>query len=207
MRCVVVVILLHLSVSACAQSVESYAGHSRYGVDLMWFRFFKTPQERQTPLLFFSRNRASTDYDGSGPLFGSVNAVSYNFKSGIGLVSVASFTNTGVVPKTGIQYYATKSDFLFFGWLVVDVKTKGNVDLFGMFRYQPKLNGNWRIFSQLELFPVYKPDSGFRNLTQRLRLGLKQGSCAAGLMADFNQSGRHTLSTTNNAGGFLRVDF
>jgi hypothetical protein len=76
-----------------------------------------------------------------------------------------------------------------------------------MFRWQPKLNEQWRMFSQLELFPVYNPASGFLSLTQRLRLGAKYRSWAAGLMADFNQSGVDAFTQTNNVGGFLRYDF
>jgi hypothetical protein len=193
--------------TAFSQSVEIYAGHERAGVDLMWFKYFKNKKDDRTPFLFFSRNRASTDYQNTHIAFGSTNAVSYNFKSGLGLVAVGSFVNAGFTPKAGVQFVKMKDAFLFFGWLVADLKKEGNVDLFGMFRWQPKLNEQWRMFSQLELFPVYNPASGFLSLTQRLRLGAKYRSWAAGLMADFNQSGVDAFTQTNNVGGFLRYDF
>lgn len=193
--------------TAFSQSVEIYAGHKRAGVDLMWFKFFKNKQDECTPLLFFSRNRASTDYDNAPTAFGSTNAISYNFNNGVGLVAVGSFLNAGFTPKAGVQFVKMKGDFLFFGWLVADLKKEGNFDLFGMLRWQPKISEQWRLFSQLELFPVYNPKNEFWNLTQRLRLGARYRACAAGLMADFNQAGATDFVQTNNLGGFLRYEF
>lgn len=191
-----------------AQTVETYAGHRRAGVDLMWFKFFKDKNDAPTPLLFFNRERASTDYDNAPTAFGSTSAVSYNFKGGLGIVAVGSFLNAGFIPKAGAQFVKIKGDFLFFGWLVADLKKEGNLDLFGMFRWQPKLHGSWRMFSQLELFPVYSPSKEFWSITQRLRLGTKHRDWAAGLMADFNQSsGTGEWDKSNNIGGFLRHDF
>ncbi len=190
-----------------SQSVETYAGHKRAGVDLMWFKYFKNKKDDRTPFLYFSRNRANTDYQNTPTAFGSTNAVSFNFKNGLGIVAVGSLVNVGFTPKAGVQCVKMKGDFLFFGWLVADLKKAGNVDLFGMFRWQPKLHDQWHLFSQLELFPVYNPKNEFWSLTQRLRLGAKYRGWAAGLMADFNQSGVDAFTQTNNAGGFLRHDF
>lgn len=201
------VILLLVGGTVLAQTVETYAGHERAGVDLMWFKYFNNQKGAHTPFLFFSRNRANTDYRNSPTAFGSTNAVSYNFRNGLGIVAVGSLVNAGFIPKTGIQLVKTKGNFLFFGWLVAELKKDGNLDLFGMFRWQPKVNANWRVFSQLELFPVYQPNQGVWNLTQRLRLGAKKRAWAAGGMADFNQSGKTDFRLTNNFGLFLRYDF
>jgi hypothetical protein len=192
---------------AIAQSVEIYAGHQRAGVDLMWFKNFKNTKDERTPVLFFSRNRASTDYKNSPAAFGSTNAISYNFKNGIGIVGVASFLNAGFTPKAGIQYYKQKGDFMFFGWFVTDLKKESNLDLFGLFRYQPKINAQWRGFLQAELFPVYNPKKQFWNLTQRFRLGARYHTWASGLMMDFNQAGKGTFAKTNNLGVFVRNEF
>ena len=192
---------------AKAQSVESYAGHKRAGVDLMWFKFFKDGKGEKTPFLFFSRNRASLDYHNTPTAFGSTNAVSYNFKNGIGVVAVGSFLNAGFTPKAGAQFVKAKGDFLFFGWLVADLKKAGNLDLFGLFRWQPELRKEWRVFSQVELFPVFNPENDVWNITQRLRLGAKYHGWAAGFMADFNQAGKSDFAKTENVGGFLRYDF
>jgi hypothetical protein len=196
--------LLLVKSSVIAQAVEVYAGHKRTGVDLLWFKNFKNKQDERTPFLFFSRNRASVDYQDSPTAFGSTNAVSYNFKNGLGIVAVGSFMNAGFTPKMGLQYFKQKGDFMFFGWAVADLKKQGSVDVFGLFRYQPTLKTHLKGFGQLELFPVFNPSTDVWNLTQRLRLGLKYHTWAAGLMTDFNQAGKKTFTNTHNIGVFIR---
>lgn len=199
--------ILLLGSWAVAQSFEYYAGDKRTGVDLMWFKNFKTSGEKNTPFLFFSRNRASVDYHNSPSAFGSTNAISYNLKNGLGMVTVASFFNSGFTPKAGLQYFKTKNNFLFFGWLVTDIKNKGGIDCFGLFRYQPKINEKWQLFSQLELFPVYNLSSDIWNTTERIRLGIKSNQLAFGLMLDTNQNGKTNWTTNENSGLFVRYDF
>lgn len=192
---------------AFSQSVELYAGDKRFGSDVMWFKNFKNHQQENTPFLFFSRNRASSDYDNKLGSFGSTNAVSYNFKNGLGIVTVGSFLNSGFTPKAGIQFVKTKGDFMFFGWSVIDLKSNPNLDIFGLFRYQPKLSEQWKLFSQAELFSVYNFKNEYWNITERLRLGVKKNKTVFGLMMDFNQLGNKNLSTTENSGIFLRQEF
>jgi hypothetical protein len=192
---------------AMTQMAEAYAGHQRAGVDIMWFKNFKNKKEERTAFLFFSRNRASVDYKKNPALFGSTNAVSYNFKNGLGIVAVGSFLQKGFVLKSGIQYYRQKNSFMFFGWAVADLKKEGGIDVFGMFRYQPKIKTSLHAFGQLELFPVYTPSTEVWSLTQRVRLGLKRRTMAAGFMADFNQTGKNNFTTTHNLGIFLRNEF
>lgn len=199
--------MLLLGSVAFAQNVELYAGNKRFGADIMWFKNFKNSQQEETSFLFFSRNRASSDYDNKLGSFGSTNAFSYNFKNGMGIVVVGSFLNSGFTPKAGIQYVKTKGDFMFFGWLVTDLKKDGNSDLFGLFRYQPKINENWKLFSQAELFPVYNFKNEYWNITERLRLGLKKSRTTFGLMTDFSQSGITNFTATENVGAFLRQEF
>lgn len=203
----VLVVMLLIEGIAHAQSVELYAGHERAGLDIMWYKFLKSDSGKQLPLLFFSRARANTNWDNAPTAFGSTNAISFNFKNGLGIVAVGSFLNEGFTPKAGVQWVRAKGDFLFFGWLVSEFKKKGNVDLFGLLRYTPKLNDSWRLFSQAELFPVFNPDLETWSLTQRLRIGAKYQPWAAGIMADFNQTGRTGFVKTANVGGFFRYDF
>lgn len=206
------IVLLSIAILLCrsvafSQSVEFYTGSKRTGVDLMWFKNFKNLKGEKFPFLFFSRNRASVDYHNSPTVFASTNAVSCNFKNGFGAVSVSSFLNSGFTPKAGIQFYKQNNDFMFFGWLVTDLKKEGNIDVFGLFRYQPKITEKWRIFGQLELFPIYNLNRKFWNITQRVRLGIKYEQIVFGLMTDLNQSGINELTTTENSGGFLRYEF
>lgn len=190
-----------------AQSVEAYSGNRRAGVDIMWFRYVKRKDERPSPLLFFSRNRAGIDYKGSPTLFSSTHAFSYNFKGLLGLVAVGSFLNAGLTPKAGLQYHRMSKDFLFFGWMVADLRRKGAVDVFGMFRYIPALADGWKAFTQIELFPVLQTGSKTKTYTQRLRIGVKRTSWSTGLMQDLNLYRSPNFPNISNIGLFFRQDF
>lgn len=201
---------LAFSTTCVGQVVEVYAGAKRAGIDLLWLESIKNTQGERTPFLFFSRNRASRELQAkaSAPTrFGSINAVSYTFKNAVGIVIVGSFLNPSFTPKAGLQYAKQKGDFLFFGWAVADLKKEGGLEVFGLFRYQPEINPSLRGFGQLELFPIYIPSSGLWNMTQRLRLGLRHQTWAAGMMADVNQFGKNSLTTTAHVGVFLRNEF
>ena len=89
---------------AGAQMAEVNAGHNRTGIDLMWFRNFRNHNGQSTHWLYFSRNRASISSAQSPVLYGSTNAVSYNFANGLGLVGVTNWLATGVVPKACLLY-------------------------------------------------------------------------------------------------------
>lgn len=194
---------------ARAQATEVYAGDDRYGIDLMWYKFIRYEDGNNSPWLFFSRNRANSDYTKSPTLFGSTNAISYNFSNGIGIVSVASFLNAGVIAKAGVQYVHSTENTLVFGWLVADIQEKGGIDMFVLLRYQPQLMDKWKIFSQCELFPVYNPKTDILNAVQRLRLGLRHNAIAGGIMVDLQQIGKDfsAVSSTENIGLFIRYDF
>ncbi|WP_144883981.1 hypothetical protein [Lacibacter cauensis] len=200
-------LVLMIAVKSHAQMVEYFAGDKRTGIDIMWFKNFQNKQKAKTAFLYFSRNRASVSYKQGSAAMGSTNAVSYNFKNGLGLVTVASFVNAGFVPKAGVQYYRQSGNFMFFGWLVSDIKKQGNVDLFGLFRYQPTVSENWRGLLQMELFPVYQPSSELWNIIERVRLGAKYRAWSRGLMMDFQQTGKNNFIGTSNLGAFIRYEF
>lgn len=203
----ILAMLLFWGSIAIGQSAEYYYGEKRSGLDVMWFRNFKFKEDEKSPLLFFNRNRVSVDDKGSTLVFGSVNAISYNLENGFGGVFVASYLINGFYPKAGVQYFNSKNSFMFFGWLVADLKNSGNYDLFGLFRFQPRFNENFSGFAQLELFPSYNEVTNIWNFTQRLRLGVKYQYWAFGFMADANQIGKQTFKTTENIGFFLRHEF
>ncbi|MCU0429537.1 MAG: hypothetical protein MUF42_06150 [Cytophagaceae bacterium] len=199
--------LLLQSSEALSQATEAYGAHQRSGVDIMWFKRFKKKNEAPGPFLFFSRNRASVAYERSVSLFASTNAVSYNLKNGWGMVLAGTFLMNGVSVKSGIQYFKQEGAFMFFGWCVSELKSHGSIDLFMLFRFQPSISPTLKLFSQVEVFPVYQSGTRSWNLTQRLRLGLKHRSWAAGPMADFNQVGAKTWKRSNNLGAFVRYEF
>jgi hypothetical protein len=203
----ILIVFLWLANVASAQMAEVYAGHKRAGVDIMWFKYFKDKKGQPSPWLFFSRNRASTNYSNQ-PAWGSTNAVSYNLRSGAGLVAVGAFSANGFTPKAGVQFVKAWKEWFFFGWSVMDLQSNANADLFGLLRYTPVLGPKWQLFLQVETLNVLPTNSkeGY-SLVQRYRAGRKQGDWQYGLMADAAQNGRTTWTVSENFGVFLRHEF
>lgn len=202
---------LGVSLSTAAQAqipFEVFAGQERTSLDVMFFRFFNNREGQATRFLFFNRNRAVTDYH-NRTAFGSTNAISYNFKSGLGIVAVGQVLGTGFVPKVGVQYAGRFADLTVFSWVVVSTFEKNNdLDWFLLMRYTPKLGETLRLFSQLELVNGFALNGGM-NLVQRYRLGLGYHTWQWGLGADFQQRGRTEtgLASNHNLGVFLRHEF
>jgi len=185
--------------------VELFAGHKRTGADVLWF---KSPaQQKNSPWLFFHRSRASVDYSNQ-TAFGMTNALSYNFKNGLGIVAATQFLQSGFVAKGGFQYFKSFKNGSVFSWLVVGNNTSHRFsgDWFVLARYTPKLNNNIRWFLQTEFFNTLDDQSN-KSLTQRLRLGIKVNHWQTGLGGDYTQSGKNKWMATQNTGLFLRKEF
>ena len=185
--------------------VESFTGHERATLDVLWFRPFRNVQQENTPFLFFSRSRASVDYH-NRTSFGTTSAVSYNFSSGLGLVAVAQFFGNGFFPKAGVQYFGRKKSLTLFTWLVAETLRKPSLDFFLLARFEPALTTNHKLFSQLEL--VNSTDRhGYYQLTQRARVGVGfQPNWQVGFGIDFQQTGNDTFAYWHNAGVFIRKE-
>lgn len=211
---VVMATLLFRGVAFAQIPVEVFAGHKKATVDIMFFKFIKNKEGRNSKFLFFNRNRASIDYAMTQttnlPQFGFTEAFSYNHEKlkGFAPVVLASILNRGVYPKAGIQFAKIKKDYTIFSWLVAETLKEPNVDFFFLARYTPKLTDKLNLFSQIEL--VNAIPTGEKNnfaFTQRLRLGLKIAAFQFGAGLDLTQLGRNDFTTTENVGGFLRYEF
>lgn len=207
-------ILLTRGVASAQLPVEVFTGHKKVTADIMFFRFFKNKEGKNSRFLFFNRNRASIDYKMTKttnlPQFGFTEAISYNHErlKGFAPVVVAGILNRGVSPKAGIQFARVKKDLTIFSWLVSETLEDPNIDLFFLGRYTPQLSGKLNLFSQVELFqsfPTVKRN-GF-SVIQRFRLGLKIKAVQFGAGMDLSQSGRNDWVTTVNTGVFLRYEF
>jgi hypothetical protein len=202
--CLLMMLLAH---PALAQlPVEAFAGHERTTADVLWFRYFKNTSEENSRFLFFNRSRASVDYHNK-TAFGLTSAVSYNFTSGIGIVAVAQFLNTGFYPKAGIQFFTRKKTFTLFTWLVTETRSDPSLDFFILSRYEPALTEKLTLFSQAEL--VNTTDRhGYYQFIQRIRLGVGfRQAWQTGFGADLQQAGKKTFATAQNLGVFIRKEF
>lgn len=204
-----ILLLLFCAEATRAQSlpVEIMGGHKRAGIDVLWFRNFSSPKATTSPWLFFHRTRASSNYHGQTS-FGVTNALSYNFKKGIGIVATVQLLQNGVAAKGGIQFVKVFGRASLFSWVVAgnntDHFTSG--DWFVLLRWTPIIKNNWNWFTQLELLSSIDIESN-KNFVQRLRLGLSRNRWQFGLALDQTQTGSNKLSTTGNNGLFLRKEF
>jgi hypothetical protein len=209
-----IALLGYLSTVQAQIPVEILAGDKKATFDLMFFKFFKNNTDQNTKWLFFSRERASIDYQQSAsaflPQFGFTEAVSYNHPAlkGFAPVLVGQILNRGTAAKTGIQYAHVSKHFTFFSWAVTELNKETSQDLFVLLRFTPALNDKIKFYSQLESFNIFPSvETKVFSFTQRLRLGLKIREWQFGLGADFNQSGRKKYTHSENSGVFLRHEF
>lgn len=208
------ILLFGVSIGRAQIAVEIFGGHQKASFDLMFFKFFKTQADQNSRFLFFSRERALVDYQQTTtshlPLFGFTEAISYNHPAlkGFAPVVVGQILNGGTFAKTGIQYAHVSKTWTVFGWSVVELGPKPDVDVFLMLRYTPPLSEKWQLFSQVELINSLLANKiTLLNFTQRLRLGLKKSDWQFGLGSDFSSIGRDLFTTTSNTGIFLRHEF
>lgn len=180
----------------------------------MFFRFFKNKDNQNSSWLFFNRNRLSVDYKITGsnylPQFGSVNALSFNrarFK-GLAPVVLLQILNSGVYPKSGIQYAHTKSHLTVFTWLVCETLKNSRLDYFLLIRYQKVVNTKIKLFTQFETlntFPLIHTNNF--SFTQRVRIGLLIKDFQFGPAIDLNQYGQKVFTKKFLPGCFIRYEF
>lgn len=194
--------------------VEIFLGRDRSTVDIMFFKFFKNREGKNTRWLFFNRNRASIDYRMTQtqylPQFGFTEAISYNHEKlkGFAPVMVGQVLSWGVYPKAGIQYALVRKNLTVFTWLVSELLEEPDLDYFLLFRYTPRLSEKTNLFTQVESVNAFPTVSSQNfSFTQRFRLGLQFNSYQLGAGADFNQTGHTTFVRTYNLGGFIRHEF
>lgn len=194
--------------------VELFAGDKKATLDIMFFRYLKNREGKNSRILFFNRNRSSIDYRMTGttnlPQFGFTEAFSYNHPKlkGFAPVVVASILNRGAYAKTGIQYATIRKDYTLFSWLVCETRKNPNIDFFFLSRYTPRLTDKINLFTQIELVHAF-PVSAINNYAfiQRIRAGLKIKAFQFGTGADISETGRNKFVVTSNMGVFLRYEF
>lgn len=185
--------------------IELMSGHKRTGVDVLWFKKFSS--QKNDPWLFFHRSRGSSDYH-NGTSFAVTNALSYNFKSGLGIVAATQFLQAGFTAKVGVQYFKATQNRSLFSWVVAGNNAANNFsgDWFVLVRWMPRLNEKWKWFLQGETLSSLDAQSIW-SLTQRMRAGLGRNRWQFGAAADFNESGKTNLSVISNIGAFIRKEF
>jgi hypothetical protein len=208
-------LFLFFSIQLFAQiPVEVMAGDKQASFDLMFFKFFKSRDDKNSPVLFFNRNIATLDYRMTDttflPYFAFTEAVSYNHKKlkAFAPVAVCQFNNRGIDPKGGLQYARVKEHLTIFSWFVSEVKEKPELDYYLLVRFTPKINEKLKFYSQFESLNVFSTVSAQNNrFYQRIRLGLGLHDWQFGVAANLTELNSSTNNFSSNVGGFLRHEF
>lgn len=210
----IIVSLLIWSETFSQIPVEVFGGNEKTTIDILFFKYIRNKEEKNSKFLFFNRNRTSIDYRQTStaylPTFGFTEAISYNHPKlkGFAPVALVQIFNAGFFPKAGIQYFYRKKEFTFFSWVVTEMNNRPTIDFFVLTRFEPKLSEKINLFSQLELInPVPTNEIENYNFTQRLRVGIKMREWQFGFGSDFNEFGRASFTNTSNIGAFLRYEF
>lgn len=193
---------------------EIFVGNKKTSADVLFFKWFKNHDGKNTPWLLFNRSRGVIDYSQTTtenlPQMGIVNAISYNLKQLKGFAPVINVTilNRGVLGRAGVQFYKKKKALTLFTWLVYDIVDNSALDFYVLTRFEPKINNKWGVFSQLELINAFAMQEGKANThVQRIRLGLKRNLWQFGFGADNSQFNNSNFFKNNNAGIFIRHEF
>jgi hypothetical protein len=161
---------------------------------------------------YFSFTRFRVNYETQQKNeFLSYSTLNYDLGKGFGLSTGGFITKHGFSPVVAINYFFANDTWLINLFPSVELKQKPNAEIFAFVQFRPKLNDNWRLFSQL----IANSNFNFirHNFSeQNLRVGLDYRSFQFGLGADFRQltvKEDITLSTriTNNFGIFIRKEF
>lgn len=194
--------------------LEIFTAKDKVSFDVMMFKYFRNSTGDNGRFLFFNRTRALVDYrqqsQGIGPSFGFTGAFSYNAPAwrGFAPVAVMQVLNAGGVVKAGVQYVNITSRLTVFTWSIAEIAPGSGLDAYLLLRGTPKISENLDLFLQLELvntFPFRAADPF--QLTQRGRVGIKQGRWQTGLGVDVIEYGRGALEVTVRPGFFGRYEF
>ena len=194
--------------------VEVLVGTERSTVDAMFFRFFRTADGGNSEWLFFNRNRAAYDHRMTAgtrlPQFGFTEAVSWNpsWLAGFAPVLVGQILSSGAQAKGGVQFALVAREWTVFSWVVSEMSTRPDMDLYALARFTPAIGGEWRIYTQAEVLNVFPTEAALpRSFTQRLRLGLQWRDAAFGVGTDLSQRNGTSPATTRQFGVFVRYAF
>ncbi|MCI5055300.1 MAG: hypothetical protein MRY83_04275 [Flavobacteriales bacterium] len=185
-----------------AQSIEVMPGTENMFFDI---QFLKPLQEDNYKFTVFSRTRGIVDYESNANIL-SAAYVSYSSKMGLGL-SVIGAVNSGSGPSTagGINILKAKKDFSIFALMAIEFEDPLGYSFFTIMRYTPLLRGDWKLYSSLELFTLFRK-SGHEVSSERIRLGLDFKGLQFGLGTNLTQFTNEFISA-ENYGVFVRKSF
>ena len=191
---------ISISSISFGQSLELMLGHERLFADVQWLKFID--EDKHWSL--FSRTRATLDYENNTDLFSGAY-LNYTLPIGVGGSLVGRIGNSGAGTDIGVHIFKAKPNWMLFGLASVALKKDFEYSWFSIFRYTPILKKDWKLYSSVELFSLFRQNNHLVSV-QRLRLGVDYKALQFGIGANFSAFGAD-WSTTSNIGGFVRKAF
>ena len=202
MRIFIIAAFLILSKFSFTQSIEIMPGTDNLFFDI---QFLKPLKKNDYKFTVFSRTRGIVDYESNANIL-SAAYVSYTSKIGLG-VSIIGAVNSSNGPNgaAGVNFLKVKNNFTIFALAAVEAHHPIGYSLFTIIRYTPDIKDNWKLYSSLELFTLYRK-GGHEVSSERIRLGLDHKNFQFGLGANLTQFGNE-FTAIDNYGLFIRKSF
>ncbi|MEO0468464.1 MAG: hypothetical protein AAF206_02495 [Bacteroidota bacterium] len=199
-RLSLILLLGFFSNQLSGQSLELMLGHERIFADVQWLKFID--QDRHWSI--FSRTRATVDYDNQTDLFSGAY-LNYTLKNGLGASVIGKIANSGAGADAGVHLFKLKPKWMLFALVSAGLKDELEYSWFSIFRFTPKLNDQWKFYSSLELFSLFRQGNHLVSV-QRLRLGLDHRQFQFGVAGNFTEVGADWTGRSN-LGLFVRKAF
>ena len=203
LSCLGLLIVLFISsyIRVSGQSFELMPGTERIFVDAQWLKTF----DQAKHISFFSRSRATVDYDQNTDLF-TGGYLNYTSKVGLGGTILGRISSLSSGFDVGPHFFKRKSNWMLYALASIELSNELGYSWFSIFRFTPSFNDNWKLYSSLELFSNFN-DAGHVASVQRIRLGLDYKSYQFGLAINLSGIGRNYQIKDENPGIFLRKVF
>ena len=176
------------------------AGDKGIFVDAQWLKFMDSKYRWS----LFSRTRATVNYENQTDFFTGAY-LNYTTKSGIGASIVGKIGSAGAGGDAGIHIFKAKENWTLFGLAAVGLKKQLEYSWFSIFRFTPKIGENWKLYTSLELFFLFRQGQHLFSV-QRFRIGLDWKGFQFGIANNLAELGSE-FTTKNNFGGFIRKSF
>lgn len=196
-------LLVYSSVGrSSAQSLEIMAGNNGLFADVQYFKPLFGPNYRFS---IFSRTRGTLSYANKANIQ-SAAYFNYTSKYGVGASVIGSLSSSnGGSGAAGINYFKVHKWLTAFVLTAVEIEKDPRYSFFAIFRMQPVLKGDWKLYSSIELYSLVG-STGHLASVQRVRLGVDWKKLQFGPAANISELGPKGVYA-GNYGFFVRREF
>lgn len=168
-------------------------------------QYFKPLFGKDYQFSVFSRTRGTLSYENKANIL-SAAYFNYTSKYGVGASVIGSLSSSnGGGGAAGINYFKVHKALTVFILTAVEIDDPPRYSYFSIFRYQPKLKGDWKMYSSLELYSLFG-NTGHLVSVQRIRVGVDWKKLQFGPAANLSELGSDPIFI-GNYGFFIRREF